>query len=257
MSAVLCEVPFLGAGQCFYIFLYQRFIMTCFRLYVLFRQPLDHYLKLVKVPSQTAVFPIGEMRTLPSQIFWVIPFPSALRVFLPFSAQFVKCSFLFFTSFKVITNKWNIVLLKSHEQRGIFIGRQFWQAGIVVHPPDLLITSDGFCDTSGYGLSVLLSPCDVCFFLSAQNFLVIWGRLGLYRSWGRVFGAGGWSIAGGLYCICIVYKTFYGVFIHFYWKDMPTAFSPLGGLMCPHNKKSLWLPISCTCSPPTPDLQHV
>ena len=95
LSAVLCGVPFLGAGQCFYIFLYQRFIMTCFRLYVLFRQPLDHYFKLVKVPSQTSVFPIEEMRTLPSLIFWVIPFPSALRVFLPFSAQFVNCSFYF------------------------------------------------------------------------------------------------------------------------------------------------------------------
>ena len=68
LSAVLCEVPFLGAVQCFYTFLYQRFIMTCFRLYyenmscfgkfkLLFGQPLDHYLKLFKVPSETAVFP--------------------------------------------------------------------------------------------------------------------------------------------------------------------------------------------------------
>ena len=69
LSAVLCGVPFLGAGQCFYIFLYQRFIRTCFRLYVLFRQPLDHYFKLVKVPSQTSVFPVEEIRTLPSLFF--------------------------------------------------------------------------------------------------------------------------------------------------------------------------------------------
>ena len=68
LSSALCGVPFLGAAQCFYIFLYQRFIMTyfrqhqesmsCFRKFkLLFRQPLDHYLKLFKALSQTAVFP--------------------------------------------------------------------------------------------------------------------------------------------------------------------------------------------------------
>ena len=41
-----------------------------------------------------------------------------------------------------------------------------------------------------------------------------------------------------MYCIYIVYKTFYVVFIHFYCKDIPTAFVPVGGLMCPPNKKT-------------------
>ena len=53
---------------------------------------------------------------------------------------------------------------------------------------------------------------------------------------------------------CILYALyigFYVVFIYFYWKDMPMAFSPLGSLMCPRNKKSLWLPMSCTSNPPT------
>ena len=42
-----------------------------------------------------------------------------------------------------------------------------------------------------------------------------------------------------LNCIYIVCKTFYLVFIHFNWKDIPTVFSPVVGLMCPHNKKKL------------------
>ena len=33
---------------------------------------------------------------------------------------------------------------------------------------------------------------------------------------------------------------------------MPTAFSLLGSLMCPHNKKSQWQPMPCTSSLPTP-----
>ena len=33
LSAALCGFPFLVAAQCFYTFLYQRFIMTCFHLY--------------------------------------------------------------------------------------------------------------------------------------------------------------------------------------------------------------------------------
>ena len=53
-----------------------------------------------------------------------------------------------------------------------------------------------------------------------------------------------------LYCICIVYETSYVLFIYFYWKDMPRTFSPLGGLMCSNNKKSLSLPMPYTSSPP-------
>ena len=41
-----------------------------------------------------------------------------------------------------------------------------------------------------------------------------------------------------LYCIYIVYKTLYIVFIHFFCKDMPTEFSAAGGLICPNNIKN-------------------
>ena len=50
-----------------------------------------------------------------------------------------------------------------------------------------------------------------------------------------------WNITKKLYCIYIVYKTFYVLFIHFHCKDMPTAFSPLGGPMFQHSKKSLFV----------------
>ena len=42
------------------------------------------------------------------------------------------------------------------------------------------------------------------------------------------------EIAFYMHCI---YKTFWVPFIHFYWKDKPTAFLTLGGLMCPQQKK--------------------
>ena len=50
--------------------------------------------------------------------------------------------------------------------------------------------------------------------------------------------------------LCCIYTvhihTFYAVFIHFYRKDMPTACSPLGGLLCPHRKKR-WFQLGIRC----------
>ena len=97
-------------------------------------------------------------------------------------------------------------------------------------------------------LSIPLNPGDVWFFLNIQiNFLWFHAHLNCANHKGKYLRLKYYKKIVFVYELYIKLFTLY---LFIVTENMVTAFSPLGGLMCPHNKKTLCLPMSCTCSPP-------